>query len=247
MARAHPSTLTRHHARLRRALALTLCALTTGCATSPAPSSPVRAPEAAVQVRAHTPPHDPQARCAQAHGPSCLEVAQAARARGDTARAAEAMQRACRAGLPAGCTGLGEAYVRGEVADRGRDLGYAARLFERACRGGDARGCALGFGLDELACAAKVQSSCVRAGAALLLGRGVAKDRARGEAMMRGACAAGEPHGCYNLAVLLRRHDPAQAAALRQRACRGGLRDACAPASATASNRSACTACAAAR
>ena len=145
----------------------------------------------------------------------------------------------CDHDVPAGCTALGTAYVRGDgvAADPIRALSY----FEKACSLKDPDGClrvgvCYHFGIGKVkddtaaarlytqACDGGSSEACTRLGTLYLNGEGVARDDTRAAKLLDKACRATEYEACGRLGELYVQGagvaaDPEQGLSLLDRAC----------------------------
>jgi TPR repeat protein len=145
------------------------------------------------------------AQCEAGEARSCARLA--AIHKSVPAKASPLYEKACNAGHAGACSNLGLLYSKAK-----RD-GEAAAAFAKACELGGAVGC---FNL----------------GTMHMLGRGVAKDAAKGVALFRQACDGGNAFGCVNLGIAYDDgvgvgEDPTRALGLFRRACEGDEPKAC--------------------
>ncbi|HWE29403.1 MAG TPA: tetratricopeptide repeat protein [Polyangia bacterium] len=147
--------------------------------------------------------------CALGHAESCYDLAVYEADHGALAGAVAHYEIACRLRHSPACYNLGTCLVSGPCPS---DPTRGAQLLRRACDGG-------------------VPHACLNLGNSYVLGRGVERRPAEGVALLTRACDAGVALACFNLSVILTNgpvaHDEAAAAQLRDRACRGGIEDAC--------------------
>lgn len=149
--------------------------------------------------------------CAARVATACTKLGDA-RLDGDPAFAAAAYERACDAGDPAGCFGLGF-VLASDAPGAPHDPPRARALFARACDAGATNACSM-------------------LGLAYYWAHDVELDRPRAAALFEKACAAGEATvACFNLGLMHAAGDLAggEAAArpLFDRACTAGLGVAC--------------------
>ena len=147
--------------------------------------------------------------CALSHAESCYDLAVYEADHGGLADAVAHYEMACRLRHAPACYNLGTCLVSGPCPN---DAARGAKLLRNACESG-------------------VPHACLNLGNSYVLGRGVERRPDEGVALLTRACDAGVALACYNLSVLLMtgpvEHDEARAAELRERACRGGVDDAC--------------------
>lgn len=160
-------------------------------------------------------PFECLAQCDRNDAASCVNLANlylvGKRVAKDPAMAVPLLEKACNAGHPKGCGGLGFAHNNGLGVAKNLEKGAA--LYQRACDAGNAEACS-------------------NLGVAFGDGKGVAKDESRAATLFRRACDGGEAYACFNLGVLVhagrgQKADDARAAALFVRACQGDVTPAC--------------------
>lgn len=123
----------------------------------------------------------------------------------------EAAQKACEAGDPTACHGLGQMYLYGlKVA---KDETKASEFFTRACDKNDGPACA-------------------SQALILISGEGAKRQPARAAELYQKACDRGDAVSCVDLADLYTNgngipKNEATAASLRERACKAGLTEVC--------------------
>jgi hypothetical protein len=132
----------------------------------------------------------------------------------DQARAIPFFEKACQAGEPVGCTGLGTANFDGQ--------GGLPKNYERAVE------------LLGPACEKGVPRACRKLGDGYNLGRGVKKDQVRARDLYQRACDGGEQRGCYMLGLGLiasdsppEMHNPKLGRVILEKSCSAGYKDAC--------------------
>jgi TPR repeat protein len=171
----------------------------------------------------------------------------------DVAQALRLFDAACEKGSGSACVSAGQLYDCG-CGGAARDEAHALRNYERSCELGDENGCyQLGLMADEgrgmerdvaravesyiPACEKGNFQACTNLGYLVDEGSGPAAASGAAELYQRACdgdgCAAGDPTGCNNLAVLVRdgrgvEQDKARAADLFERACLGRFAGSCA-------------------
>lgn len=150
-------------------------------------------------------------KCERDDAEACFSLAVEAQQRAQAAESQALFERACVLGHAVACTNYGAGLRARDVAD---EQACATRIFERTCSAGELRwGCGM-------------------LGAALALGEGTARDAARAHAILVRACDATEFFACRVLGTGYRNGwfgepSPDEAVRAFQRACEGGLDDAC--------------------
>jgi len=161
----------------------------------------------------------------------------------DAALSAQLWRRACDAGSPVACVGLGEQLAGGDGV--ARDDEEAVAVLDRGCAGGLAMACTkLAEALEVRArpgdqeraietfgraCDAAQYDACGAVGIRLVIGKGVATDRARGLELLRKSCQGGDLKlGCFNLGLSHEKAGEwAPGLAAFERACTLGFTDGC--------------------
>jgi hypothetical protein len=176
--------------------------------------------------------------------------------RQDLPRAVQLYRGACASSDPIGCYYLGHAYEDGIVMEQ--DSSRAAELYRKACseariaqacfRLGDLHSRGAGVSHDDSsamdlfkrACDLHDERGCVRLGLSYANAVGAQKDDTAAVDLFRGAChghglsGTSQPDACYYLVLMYASGwgvtaNPGEARSLLERACAGGIQEACAP------------------
>lgn len=157
-------------------------------------------------------PVRPERRCIEGHYDDCVTAGRQLEQRGaiGAGYAAELYKFACEEGHAPACRGLGGLHEKGLGVDK--DEGRGRALYEQACAGGDAPACTL---LAEKLLAEEPE--------------GEPRSGARALSLFVQACHRGDPYACdeYGQQLAQKPEHQRQSASYFERACAGGVGNAC--------------------